>query len=110
MEAFERSGIVNLQEYWLTKLAEECDEVGQRVMKALQFSLDEVQPGQTDTNRQRIEAELRDLLSVAALLIRKGILTSALYPSEDQIQTKAAKIEKFMEISFERGALEELEL
>jgi hypothetical protein len=92
------------QEYLLICLGEECDEVGQRVTKALRFGLSEVQPGQPLNNGDRILEEVHDLLSVLAILQREGVLPSPpLFP--DTIAAKLAKIEKFMAISREQGIL-----
>jgi len=55
-------------EHLLTVLAEECAEVAQRASKAVRFGLTEIQPGQGDDNRRRIEKELADLVATAELL------------------------------------------
>jgi hypothetical protein len=91
-------------EHLLLCLAEECDEVGQRVMKALRFGLDEIQPGQPFKNSERIVQEMQDLISVAELLRHKGVLADA-YPNLKTIRAKEAKIAKFMEIGRREGAL-----
>lgn len=91
-------------EHLLLCLAEECDEVGQRVMKALRFGLDEIQPGQPLNNAERIVEELQDLISVATILRRRLVLPSCHVP-DDVIQAKAAKIAKFMEIGRQNGVL-----
>ena len=91
-------------EHLLLCLAEECDEVGQRVMKALRFGLDEVQPGQTSTNAERIVYEMHDLISVATILSDKGVIPNP-YPINAMIEAKAAKIAKFMEIGRREGVL-----
>jgi len=91
-------------EYLLACLAEECDEVGQRTMKALRFSLQEVQAGQSLNNALRIAAELKDLIAVATLCHQEGLLPY-FKPCEEEYQAKVAKIEKFMAISRETGAL-----
>ena len=93
------------QEYLLICLAEECDEVGQRVSKALRFGLSEVQPGQPLNNGARILEEIHDLLSVLAILQREGVLPSPPLFPDDTIAAKLAKIEKFMAISREQGIL-----
>lgn len=95
---------MNRQEHLLACLAEECDEVGQRVMKALRFGLDEVQSGQSMTNDERIAMELRDLLSVAQILLEEGALTR-FSPTPEEIAEKQAKIERYMEISRREGVL-----
>lgn len=48
-------------EHLLTIAVEECAEVAQLLSKALRSGVDEVQPGQALTNRQRIRAEFYGL-------------------------------------------------
>lgn len=95
---------MNRREHLLACLAEECDEVGQRVMKALRFGADEIQPGQPFSNAMRICEELRDLLAVADILQSEGML-GFITPTSEQIEAKRAKIERFMAISRREGAL-----
>lgn len=91
-------------EHLLLCLAEECDEVGQRIMKALRFGLEEVQEGQSLNNKQRISEELFDLVAVATLCDRAGLL-AGVEPNEKAIQRKRDKIAKFMAISRDQGVL-----
>ena len=42
------------EEHLLTIVAEECNEVAQRATKALRFSLEEIEPGQEFSNRERL--------------------------------------------------------
>ena len=96
---------MNRSEHLLTCLAEECDEVGQRVAKALRFGLREVQAGQPLTNDDRICDELRDLISVAHILHSEGVI-GWFMPDLGETNAKRRKIEKFMAISHEQGVLE----
>lgn len=59
----------NLQ-FLLTKLSEECNEVGQMAAKCQQFGIDEVYSGDgnTLTNRERLHGEINDLLGVIDML------------------------------------------
>ena len=60
---------MNRQEYLLGKMAEESTEVGKEALKAQQFGLDSYHPDDPATsNRDRIAAELNDLLAVALML------------------------------------------
>lgn len=94
---------MNKREYLLTKLVEECLEVAQRATKAMCFGIDEVQPGQDLSNRERLNLEWNDLLATVELLhARTGI---ALYGDSDLIRAKKRKIEKFMAYSVECGCL-----
>ena len=84
------------EQYLLGCLGEECAEVAQRASKAVRFGMNEVQPGQELNNRQRLEYELSDLISVCLML---GIKIA---PNPE----KATKVEKYMKLSRERGILE----
>lgn len=95
---------MNRTEHLLTCLAEECDEVGQRVAKALRFGLREVQPGQPLTNGDRILEELRDLFAVAEILAGEGVIGWCM-PDRLEVNAKLAKIERFMAISRREGVL-----
>ena len=66
---------MKLKEMLLDALMEECAEVIVRASKALRFGLDEIQPGQALTNRERLEAELNDLAGVLAMLPGTGVLS-----------------------------------
>lgn len=95
---------MNRPEHLLACLAEECDEVGQRAMKALRFGLSEVQAGQNLSNAGRIAEELRDLMSVVQILETENILGFC-WPTADEVEAKRAKIERYMEIARREGAL-----
>jgi hypothetical protein len=96
--------MLNRKEHLLVCLAEECDEIGQRVSKALRFGLAEVQPGQGLTNAERIVEEIVDFFAVLEMLTDAEILTI-----DDRvgaaIQAKRDKVEKFMRFAEEQGAL-----
>lgn len=92
-------------QHLLLCLAEECDEVGQRVMKALRFGLGEVQAGQPLNNAERIVEEMRDLVAVMAILQRRSVLPDLTVDNE-VIRAKEAKITKFMAIARQQGVLE----
>jgi hypothetical protein len=77
---------------------EECDELSQRLSKALRFGLNQIQPGQLDSNRGRIVAEMNDLLAALDML--------GLYqPNREQMDAKKAKVERFLAFSVECGTL-----
>ena len=94
---------MNRKEHLLIIAMEECTEVGQRLSKALRFSLEEVQPGQELTNAERIEYEFNDLLAVIDMLRKEGHLTNTINP--DMILAKKEKIEKYLLHSEENGTL-----
>lgn len=89
---------MNETEHLLTVLSEECAEVAQRACKAARFGLSEIQPGQSEDNKRRLERELADLMATADLL---GLTVR----DED----KAAKLEKlktFMDYARQVGTLD----
>lgn len=93
-------------QYLLDCLAEECCEVGQRASKAIRFGIQETEPGQELTNRQRLSAELRDLLVIVDLLGREHIDFDALF-NETAREEKKKRVLRTMEYSRQLGQLEE---
>lgn len=92
---------MNELEYLLMVVAEECGEVAQRASKAARFGLSEIQPGQPDDNKRRLERELADLVATAELL--------GLTIREEDKAAKIEKLKKFMAYSREKGLLIDLE-
>jgi hypothetical protein len=103
-------GAVNRAEYLLTVLGEEGSEVAHRVSKALRFGADEVQPGQPDTNGERIRFEVYDVIASYLIAADENDGLPPLHLDADIIAqmkaTKRAKIETFMQISREQGTLQ----
>lgn len=79
----------------LVVMAEEANEVGQRVCKALRFGMQEVQPGQNLTNAQRIAVELGDLLAVFDRLQARGLLDANVVT--DASIAKHQKLDRFLQ-------------
>jgi hypothetical protein len=95
---------MNRKEHILATISEECDEVSQRVIKALRFSLAETQPGQEFSNADRIMHEWADLCGMMSLAIDEGILKLA--PDHDErVAAKRGRFEKFLGRSAEHGTL-----
>lgn len=90
---------MNRTEYLLFTLSEECDEEGQRASKAARFGMAEIQPGQTEDNKRRLERELADIIGVARML--------GLTIREEDVVAKMAKVEKYMGYSREIGTLQD---
>lgn len=55
-------------QYLLMKLAEEAVEISQISLKSAQFGLNEKHPDLTETNKERIHAELNDLNGIITML------------------------------------------
>lgn len=97
------------EQYLLTVLAEECNEVAQRCTKAIRFGAEEVEEGQGNNNRDRIEFEIIDMLGVIEMLMASGTLsvaTLSLELNRDDINAKKAKVERYMEYSKSLGVLD----
>lgn len=91
-------------EHLLTILGEECAEVHQRASKALRFGLDEIQPGQTLTNAERVMQEFDDLYAVVLMLQNRALLPGR---TARNVQEKQDKVNKFICYSAECGTLSE---
>jgi len=85
-------------EHPLIVLVEKCAETVQRASKAIRFGMTEIEPGQTENNRRRLECKLADIMAMARL---RGLRIR----DEDK-DAKRKKLEKFMEYSREIGILE----
>lgn len=95
-------------EILLTQMAEECNEIAQRVSKAIRFGLLEVQEGQEKTNAARIIQEFRDLQAVMELLEDAGALEKCVWARNvAAIEAKKAKVAAYLEHSRACGVLEE---
>lgn len=93
-------------EHLLTILGEECDEVGQRVSKALRFGLSEVQPGQEKTNADRIIDELHDITVIRDMLDDYGILKVP-HMNKVDYDRRYNKVLQFIEFARKCGTIEE---
>ncbi|MBQ0600896.1 hypothetical protein J7S78_13945 [Klebsiella oxytoca] len=84
-------------QYLLDVLSEECNEIAVRASKAIRFGLEEIQPGQTLTNAQRLALELDDLYGAIEMLNEKH--PGTYIPNRDNIDAKKVKVSKFMKYS-----------
>ncbi len=94
---------MNLEQYLLVSLAEECAEVAQRATKALRFGLGERQPGQSMTNAVRLVDELDDLCILVDMLRAHGYIPTP--PESTRLlalpSVKRAKIYRYMDLAEE---------
>ena len=105
----EQPTAMNLDDYLLSYLAQECNEVAIRCTKAQMFGLDEIQPGQPLTNRQRIAEELADLKALVFLM--EGVHLLPEFSERDlnaRISAKHRKAKEFRNYSRQLGRLEAL--
>lgn len=79
---------------------EELAETAQRISKAIRFGLDEVQPGQPDSNLVRLCAEFGDAYAVYALLLTslpEAKAHAAVAAWTVAFDAKAAKLDRFLQ-------------
>lgn len=97
------------QENLLINAQEECNEVAQRISKAIRFGLEERQPGQDKTNRERIVEEFSQLCAKLCLALgvfrNLGIADIACILDLREFLATPAKVEKFAAYSVECGTL-----
>jgi hypothetical protein len=87
------------QDHLLIILGEECAEVQQRIAKIQRFGLDEVQPGQPLTNRERLKLEVYDVLAMVEMLSADKMLEWPGREMRDALDAKKAKVEHFLDYS-----------
>lgn len=105
--------MLSIDQFFLLKLMEECSEVAQRCSKQVQFGAYEKQansPSETKNeqpNRDRLRAELNDLLAVVDVLLELGQIPE-ISPHEllEAKNEKRAKIQKYLNYSQELGLVE----
>lgn len=91
-------------EHLYTKLAEECSEVQHRLFKLLHFGPHEAEPGQSQTNIDRLRAEVDDLLAVVVILEIEGLLPEVTEKHAIAAGVaKRRKIDKYLAYSVDLG-------
>ena len=95
---------MNIEQYLLTKLAEEASEISQIALKAQQFGMSEVMAGQPLTNAERIYAELNDLVAILEMLDCNSPFRFV--PSSEAIAQKKSKVLKYAKYTHELGILD----
>ncbi len=96
---------MNLTQYLLTKLAEECAEIAQRASKANLFGICEVQPGQPLDNAAQIMDELTGLQVIVESLRERGALPAASF-DPTAFAAKRAKVLRYTGYSAQCGVLQ----
>lgn len=96
---------MNRTEHLLACIAEEACEIGQAATKCLRFAVDGHYPDGTP-NTTQLQKEIADLMTVIAMLKEEGV---GLTMSPDEYlrhkAAKRAKVEEYMKLARERGAL-----
>lgn len=94
---------MNLLQYYLGLLTEECNEVGQISSKCSRFGLLEQCPGLDQNNKARLHGEINDLLAVVEVLNEK--FDFGFKPDPVAISDKRIKMEKYLHYSIELGTV-----
>lgn len=95
---------MNYLQHLLLKLSEEANEVGQIASKCMQFGLLECHPDLRENNKQRLHAELNDLLAVVEMLNQNYDL--GFQPDREAIDKKIQKIKEYRNYSVSLGCVE----
>jgi hypothetical protein len=91
---------MQLVQFLLAKVAEECNEIAQAALKAQQFGMEEVYPASGESNERRIKHELDDLQGILRMMEVVGFVYE---PDENAIAEKQEKVLKFLKYSVELG-------
>jgi hypothetical protein len=94
---------MNKTEYLLTTLMEEAAEVQKVASKCIRFGLDNIKPGKSKSNFEKLEVEINDFYALVEML-EQHVGAATIY-SEHLIIKKTKKVGKFMELSRELGTL-----
>ena len=95
--------MITEEEHYLIKLSEEASEIIKDVSKAMIFGLNDIDPNKNETNKQKIENEIADLLGVVDLLIFWGALDKEEIFSQEKRKAKQRKVSEWMDYSKELG-------
>jgi hypothetical protein len=102
----EGNAMINKTEHLMIVLSEECAELSKEVSKALRFGLNDREPGQDLTNREKIINEFNDLFSVMNMLKDYGVFEDKELLTISAIEGKKNKVLKYMEYAESVGKLE----
>ena len=96
-------------QYHLCKIAEECTQVAQRALKAQQFGLSEIQPGQGLNNFQRLLSEFHDLFTTFDnfVALMPSDLPGETIPNREAMQARLEKMDKFLRLSKDLNQVDE---
>lgn len=92
---------MDIEQYYLIKLAEEASEISQIALKTSQFGMDEAY--QVLTNKERIHAELNDLLAVVGVL--NANYNFGFTPNEEAMKEKIKKMNEYLQYSYDCGKI-----
>lgn len=96
---------MNADQYHLCKIAEKCAEVAQRALKAQQFGLGEVQPGQDQNNLDRLLGEFHDLFTTFQNF--SDLVNADPIPDLTKRVARLKKMDKFLQLSISLNQTDE---
>lgn len=95
---------MNREQYLLTKLAEECNEIAQDALKTQQFGFHSYNPDTGINNTQYLTNELNDLFAILEMLEESGYFM--FMPCPNAISEKKEKVEKYLKLSQNLGKVD----
>lgn len=95
--------MLSIEQFLLNKLSEECGEVVQDVSKAIIHGLDSHNPKTKISNKEKLETEIRDIITMVDMLCKRGILNKDIIMQDDKMLVKEKKVLKHLAISQYQG-------
>lgn len=98
---------MNIENYLLVCLMEECAEIQQAVAKSIRFGLDDHHPDrENQTNQDELLEEFYQCVAVIEMLQEKNILNELSESKIERIKiNKKNKVNKYINYSKEKGQL-----
>lgn len=93
-------------QYILGKIAEEASELAQQANKASDYGMDEVQPGQSLNNAQRLLGEFFDLCHAMQKLEQLGLIEVTEGAFDAHCKEREPRFQKFLQLSRSLGQTE----
>lgn len=93
---------MQLDQYYLVKLAEEASELALAAIKCAQFGMDENHPVTLQTNLEGLNKEFADVVA-SAFMVASIDERFVIDPDNEVLEMKWAKIEKYREIAKKLG-------
>ena len=91
--------MMNKQQYYLSKLAEEASELATIAIKCMQFGLEEVNPNTLEKNYEALQKEFTDVFACAALVADGSDGQFSIVPEQELIEAKWDRVEHYRKVS-----------
>ena len=96
---------MNKKEHFWTILQEECAEIIHIVSKIKRFGISDYNQNTGELNIVTLQKEINDLYSTFELLTESDIPHELFTPDRELIESKKAKVRKYLTVSRDRGTL-----